>query len=172
MPGSRGRPGPGFERPGYRGRSIDVDEIEDVVAVHVAVGEIDRPLATASCYPKQDWEITGRTQDMKASLAIGKSCALALALASSPAHADEALARNAGCLDCHAADTDVAAPTFDQIAERYAGEADARARLIDRVKNGGKGSWSALALGAPMPGYSMRLDDAQIAQLVDWLLNR
>lgn len=81
---------------------------------------------------------------------------------------DEAIAKNNGCLECHGADQKIG-PTFHDIAAKYKGDARARDALIETVKNGGKGNWTEVTGGVPMPPYSPRLSDAEIEQLVDWL---
>ena len=48
--------------------------------------------------------------------------------------------------------------------------ARARENLIETVKNGGKGNWSALSRGVPMPPFGGRLSDDQIERLVAWVL--
>jgi cytochrome c len=43
--------------------------------------------------------------------------------------------------------------------------------LIETVKNGGKGHWTEVTGGVPMPPFSPRLTDAEITRLVDWILS-
>jgi cytochrome c551/c552 len=88
--------------------------------------------------------------------------------------ADEALAKKSGCLECHAIDKSVdkkpIGPAFHDIAAKYRGNASARNALIETLKKGGKGNWTDVSKGAPMPPYSPRLSDAEIRRLVDWVL--
>jgi cytochrome c551/c552 len=86
--------------------------------------------------------------------------------------ADEALALTSGCLECHGVDQRIIGPSFHDVAARYKGDAGARNALIEIVKNGGKGNWTAISAGVPMPPYSPSLTDAEIEQLVDWVLGR
>jgi cytochrome c len=88
------------------------------------------------------------------------------------ASADEALAQKSGCLDCHGVDKKIIGPAFHDIAGKYKESVGARATLIAKVKMGGKGNWTKLTGGAPMPPYASRLSDAEIRQLVDWVLGR
>jgi len=42
--------------------------------------------------------------------------------------------------------------------------------LIAKVKTGGKGNWTAVTGGVPMPPYSPRVSDENIEKLVDFVL--
>ena len=93
----------------------------------------------------------------------------------------ETLARKSGCLDCHSvakADTSdkpakkLAGPTFRDIAAKRKDAVAARSTLEDSVKNGSKGKWTDVTGGVPMPPYSALLTEAEIAQLVDWVMRR
>jgi cytochrome c len=83
----------------------------------------------------------------------------------------EALAKKSGCLRCHSVDKNVVGPAYHAVAERYNGNARARAELIETVKNGGKGKWADVSHGVPMPPHSGRLSTAEIERLVDWVLS-
>ncbi len=98
---------------------------------------------------------------------------LAGVLATTPAMAggEMDLARKSGCLACHAVDKKVVGPAWKDIAARYKGQADARALLIEKVKKGGKGNWTEVTRGVPMPPYSPRVSDANIEKLVDFILS-
>jgi cytochrome c len=82
------------------------------------------------------------------------------------------LAKQTGCFECHGSGTDKPAvgPSYADIAARYKGDAKARERLIEIVKKGGKGNWTRISRGVPMPPYSPRLTDEEIARLVNWIL--
>lgn len=84
---------------------------------------------------------------------------------------DEALAQSSGCLECHGIDQKIIGPSFHDIAEKYKGDARVRPALVEIVKHGGKGNWTEITGGVLMPPYSPRLSDAEIEQLVDWLLD-
>jgi cytochrome c len=101
---------------------------------------------------------------------IGISAALLMVLSVAPVIADQTLAKDSGCLECHGPERVTKNPTFEEIAAKYRSDPGARTALIETVKHGGKGNWTALTGGVPMPPYSPRLSDAQIAQLVDWVL--
>jgi cytochrome c len=95
-----------------------------------------------------------------------------LLLSADRATADERLAKKSGCLECHAVDKKVVGPAYKDVAARYKNVAGARATLIEKVKKGGKGNWTELTGGVRMPPHSPRLTDAEITQLVDWVLAR
>jgi cytochrome c len=80
------------------------------------------------------------------------------------------LARKSGCLACHAVDKKVVGPAWKDVAARYRGKAEAKAALIDKVKKGGKGNWTELTGGVPMPPYSPRVPDADIEKLINYVL--
>lgn len=89
--------------------------------------------------------------------------------AAGPARGEEELAKKSGCLDCHAIDKKLIGPAFHDIAVKYKDAPGARAALIEKVKNGGKGNWTEITKGVPMPPHR-RLSDPEIERLVDWVL--
>ncbi|WP_455222382.1 c-type cytochrome [Kaarinaea lacus] len=91
-------------------------------------------------------------------------------LLSSAAMADLDLAKKSGCLACHSVEKKVVGPAWKDVAAKYKGQADAKAKLIEKVKKGGKGNWTEVTGGAPMPPYSPRVADADIEKLVDFVL--
>ncbi len=103
------------------------------------------------------------------------SIALLLAVLFAPQWvlADEAtmaLAKKSGCFACHNIDHKVVGPAWKDVSRHYQGNADARAQLIKKVKTGGKGNWTKVTGGVPMPPYSPRVADADIEKLVDFIL--
>ncbi len=83
----------------------------------------------------------------------------------------EALALESGCMECHSMDKNVIiGPTFLDIAEKYKDDPHAVDGLFNTVKIGGKGNWTEISKGAPMPPYSGRLSDEEIVTLIDWVL--
>ena len=86
------------------------------------------------------------------------------------AAADElALAKKSGCLACHSIEKKIVGPAWKDVANRYKGK-DAKAALVKKVKAGGKGNWTEVTRGVPMPPYSPRVSDANIEKLVDFIL--
>lgn len=88
------------------------------------------------------------------------------ALVSTSALASEELAKNKGCLTCHAVDAKLLGPSYKEVAKKYAGQADAESKLADKVIKGGSGVWGAI----PMPPNS-RVTPDEAKQLVRWILN-
>ncbi|MBI5451395.1 MAG: c-type cytochrome [Gammaproteobacteria bacterium] len=80
------------------------------------------------------------------------------------------LAKRSGCLACHSIEHKVVGPAWSEVSRRYQDDAKARAALIEKVKKGGKGNWSQVTGGVPMPPYSPRVADADIETLVDFVL--
>ena len=95
-------------------------------------------------------------------------CAAALALvAVVPAQASEALAKKHNCLACHVVKgPKTVGPAYADVAKKYAGQKDAEAKLIDKVKKGGQGVWGQV----PMPPNAS-VPDADLKALVKWVLS-
>ena len=101
---------------------------------------------------------------------LGLSAALALGGLAATARADgtprgQAIASSNACMGCHAVDRKLVGPSFQQIAAKYRGDAQAPAKLALKVKNGGSGVWGAI----PMPAHPA-MSDADIHTVVDWVL--
>ncbi len=79
------------------------------------------------------------------------------------------LAKKSGCFACHAIDKKVVGPSWGDVSKRYKGQ-DVRGDLIAKVKIGGKGNWTEVTKGVPMPPYSPRVKDEDIETLVDFIL--
>ena len=99
-----------------------------------------------------------------------RTTALGLALAAGwsvapAALADEALAKKHNCLACHQVGAKSVGPAYKDIAKKYKGQADAAAKLADKVKKGGTGVWGQV----PMPPNAA-VPDADVKTLVDWIL--
>ena len=81
------------------------------------------------------------------------------------------LAKASGCTACHAINKKVVGPSWKDISMRYmVGSSSEREGLIAKVKAGGKGNWTEVTKGVPMPPYSPRVKDDDIAALVDFIL--
>ena len=96
------------------------------------------------------------------------TAAAALMMGAQAAYADLDLAKKSGCLACHSIDNKVVGPAWKDVAAKYS--AGDRAALIDKVKKGGKGNWTSVTGGVPMPPYSPRVSDENIEKLVDFIL--
>jgi len=81
------------------------------------------------------------------------------------------LAKKSGCLACHKIETKLVGPAWHDVSQRYKGDADAKARLVEKVKKGGKGNWTAVTGGVPMPPNSPRVSDENIEKLVTFVLS-
>ncbi|HMM53952.1 MAG TPA: c-type cytochrome [Candidatus Desulfobacillus sp.] len=82
------------------------------------------------------------------------------------ASANEALAKAKNCTSCHSVDKKVVGPAYKDVAKKYAGQADAAAKLEAKVKKGGSGVWGSI----PMPPNAA-VSDADIHTLVAWVLS-
>ena len=82
-----------------------------------------------------------------------------------------AAAQSAGCTACHKVDEKLVGPAWRAVGARYNGDAAAREALIQKVKAGGKGNWTEVTGGVPMPPYSPRVSDDDIAGLIDFVLS-
>lgn len=99
-----------------------------------------------------------------ASQGAGEGSAAAPAAADSAA-ATLALANAKGCMACHGVANKIVGPGYNEIAQKYKGQADAEAMLVAKVKSGGQGVWGAV----PMPPQG-HVKDEELAQLVKWIL--
>lgn len=93
------------------------------------------------------------------------SLALLASLLVLPAHASMQLAQANACLACHSADKKLVGPAYRDVAKKYAGQADAAARLADSIRKGGSGTWGAV----PMPAQP-NLSEADARKLAQWVL--
>ena len=112
--------------------------------------------------------------------------AVAMLALSGQASAEDglALAKKSGCLACHSVEKKVVGPAWQDVADKYKGQAEISATLTDgtvvkgspkevltqKIHKGGKGNWTEVTHGVPMPPYSPRVSDADISKLVDFVL--
>ncbi|MDX9994766.1 MAG: c-type cytochrome [Rhodocyclaceae bacterium] len=75
------------------------------------------------------------------------------------------IAQKNGCLACHQLDKKMVGPAWKEVGKKYAGQADAEAMLLTKVKKGGKGVWGPI----PMPPNAT-VKDADIKTLVQFVL--
>ena len=71
------------------------------------------------------------------------------------------------CSGCHTLDKRVVGPSFREIAQRYAADRAAPARLAAKVRTGGQGVWGAV----PMPPAS-GIADSDLSTLIAWVLQQ
>ena len=83
------------------------------------------------------------------------------------AAANEALAKKHNCLACHTVDKKVVGPSYKEVAAKYRSDKTADAKLFEKVKKGGVGTWGQV----PMPPNAT-VPDADIKVLVKWVLSQ
>ncbi|MBK9522000.1 MAG: c-type cytochrome [Rhodocyclaceae bacterium] len=99
---------------------------------------------------------------------FGITCGLALVVAT-PVQASEDNFKKAGCVACHTPDKKLVGPSLKDIAAKYKGQADAVAKLSEKVRKGGSGVWGPI----PMPPNGAdKISDADLKSTVEWILNR
>lgn len=103
---------------------------------------------------------------MKALMMIAAAGALVLATQANAEDA-KALAQKSGCLACHSVDAKVLGPAYKDVAAKYKGQKDAEAKLVEKVKKGGSGTWGPI----PMPASSPQVKDEDIKTMVKWILS-
>jgi len=90
---------------------------------------------------------------------------LALAAVAVLTHAQgddaEKLIKESDCSSCHSVDAEIVGPAYSAIAKRYAGQADAAAKLVAKIRDGGNGM-------TPHPD----LTEAQRKEIAAWILSR
>lgn len=92
--------------------------------------------------------------------------AITAALATTPALANEELAKKHACTACHAIDKKLVGPAYKDVAAKYKGDAKAQAMLEEKVKKGGTGVWGQV----PMPPNA-NVKDEEVKALVKWILS-
>jgi len=78
----------------------------------------------------------------------------------------KALLVSNSCTACHGMKTKMVGPGFAEVDEKYKGQADAKAYLAGKIKNGGAGVWGAI----PMPPQP-QLSDAELAAMAGWIVD-
>ncbi len=82
------------------------------------------------------------------------------------AHAFTEAMTKAGCTACHAQDKKLVGPSYKDVAAKYKGQ-DVTAKMIDKVRNGGKGVWGPV----PMPPNPVsKINDADLKAAVESIL--
>ena len=100
-----------------------------------------------------------KTPHLLITLALGMGMGIAgLAQASD----GETLLKDNGCLSCHAKAEKIVGPSYLSVADKYRGDKDAVAMLVQSIQNGSKGKWGRI----PMPPHSsMSQDDLKTVAL-------
>ena len=79
-------------------------------------------------------------------------------------HANQTLAKEKGCLNCHSINTKLIGPPYKTVAAKYRKDADAENRLVKKVLEGSFGTWGKV----PMPAN--QVTEAEARTLVKWVL--
>lgn len=88
-------------------------------------------------------------------------------LSAAPAFASAELAKAKNCLACHAVDKKLVGPSYKDVANKYAGQADAVAKMAEKIQKGGSGVWGPV----PMPANpQVTADEAKL--LATWVLSQ
>jgi cytochrome c len=104
-----------------------------------------------------------------AAVALATGAGLAAPSPADPGAPAQKLTQDAGCPVCHLAARRHIGPSWQEIAARHRGDPQAAAVLAARVRKGSTGVWGPV----PMPPTPKdRLSDAQVAQVVAWVLAR
>jgi cytochrome c len=94
----------------------------------------------------------------------------ALALTTFAAQASpetEAAMNKAGCMACHTKDKKLVGPSFKDIAVKYKGQADAPAKLAEKVRKGGSGSFGPVPMA---PNGPDKISDKDLKEAVELIL--
>lgn len=75
------------------------------------------------------------------------------------------MAKNNGCLSCHALTEKIVGPAYSNVAEKYKGQADAAAGLVQSIQYGSKGKWGRI----PMPPHAS-ISQEDLSLLARWVL--
>lgn len=75
------------------------------------------------------------------------------------------LAKKFACNACHAPTTKLVGPSYAEVAKRYAGDSEAVAKMMEKIRRGGSGAWGAI----PMPPHPS-MSDADLRTLAEWSL--
>lgn len=81
------------------------------------------------------------------------------------AQANPDLAKARACMACHAVGTKLVGPAYKDVAAKYAKDAGAEARLIQKIQKGSSGTWGPI----PMPA-NPQVTDAEAKVLAKWIL--
>lgn len=77
------------------------------------------------------------------------------------------LAKKMNCTACHAMDKKRLGPSFQEVANKYKGDANAAGKLQTKISKGGSGSWGTM----PMPANDAAgTKQAEIKELVAFIL--
>ncbi len=90
---------------------------------------------------------------------------LSAAAAMPAAHASADLAKAKACMACHTVASKLVGPSYKDVAAKYAKDAGAEARLVQKIQKGSSGTWGPI----PMPA-NPQVSDAEAQTLAKWIL--
>lgn len=99
---------------------------------------------------------------MKKTLILAATLAVA-AVPAAQASAD--LAKAKACMACHTVASKLVGPSYKDVAAKYAKDAGAEARLVQKIQKGSSGTWGPI----PMPA-NPQVSDADAQTLAKWIL--
>jgi len=88
-------------------------------------------------------------------------------LAAPAAFASEQIAIKGTCATCHMATKKLVGPSWHDVAAKYKGKADAPKMLAERVRKGGKDTWSPVPM---LPLGPDKISDADLKTVIAWIL--
>jgi len=92
--------------------------------------------------------------------------AVTFAVAAIPAaQANPDLAKAKACMACHAIGAKLVGPSYKDVAAKYAKDAGAEARLVQKIQKGSSGTWGPI----PMPA-NPQVTEADAKVLAKWIL--
>ncbi|MDH5707652.1 MAG: c-type cytochrome [Hylemonella sp.] len=94
------------------------------------------------------------------------SAAVMLAAMSAQAATPAEILNKAGCMACHAQEKKLVGPSFKEIAAKYQGQG-AEAKLMDKVRKGGSGSFGPIPMS---PNGPDKINDADLQTVVKFIL--
>ena len=93
-------------------------------------------------------------------------CLLGLGTAMASVQANTALARQHGCMGCHAVASKGVGPAYQEVAAKYGADKAAVEKLAISIRAGGTGKWGDMAMP---PQAQLKVTDAR--RLATWILN-
>jgi len=102
---------------------------------------------------------------MKAIAMVAGGALLSLGVIGNAA-ADQALATSKGCMACHQVEAKVVGPSYKEVAAKYKGDAAAEDMLVNKVLEGGVGTWGQV----PMIPNKATTSPEEARTLVKWVL--
>jgi cytochrome c len=89
-----------------------------------------------------------------------------IAVGTAYANSGEELTQKYKCQACHKVDKKAIGPSYQDIANKYAGDAAAPAQIAEHIKKGSRGVWGP----APMPAQSS-VPDEDLKTIVDYVMS-